>query len=131
MLTKRKRNEAQPSTSPSTPSGLFELEDTAGLYTPQDLGMFADRALLQGETDVRPATNLLEAVARGQAVLQGPRAAVRWPLAVGRTYERFLELPVVVVLAMMWVAGAALLGSIALALYWTGWVLVQLAAGAI
>ena len=131
MLTKRKRNEAQSSTSPSTPSGLFELEDTAGLYTPQDLGMFTDRALPQGETDDRPTTNLPEAVARGQAVLQGPRVAVRWPLAVGRTYERFLELPVPVVLAVLWVAGAALLGSIALALSSTGWVLVQLVAGSI
>src|SRR4028119_1912747 len=57
VLTKRKRNEAQPSTSSSLPSGLFELEDTAGLDTPQDLGMFTDRALLPGETDVRPRTN--------------------------------------------------------------------------
>jgi hypothetical protein len=93
--------------------------------------MFTDRALLQGETDDRPTTNLPEAVARGQAVLQGPRVAVRWPLAVGPTYERFLELPVVVVLAVMWMAGAALMGSITLALYWTGWVLVQLAVGPI
>ena len=53
------------------------------------------------------------------------------PLTVGQAYERFLELPVVVVLAVMWLAGAALLGSIGLALYWTGWVLVQLAAGPI
>ena len=85
----------------------------------------------QGETDVRPTKNLPEAVARGQAVLREPRAAVRWPLAIGRTYERFLELPVVFVLAALWIVGAALLGSIAVALYWTGWVLVQLAAGSI
>jgi len=85
----------------------------------------------QGETDVRPTTNLPEAVARGQAVPREPRAAVRWPLAVGRTYERFLELPPAFVLAALWMVGAALLGSIALALYWTGWVLVQLAAGPI
>jgi hypothetical protein len=38
-----------------------------------------------------------------------------------------LRLPPVVPLAALWVLGAALLGSIALALYWTGWVLVQLA----
>jgi hypothetical protein len=91
VLTKLKRNEAQPSTSSSLP----------------------------------------EALARGQAVPQGPRAAIRWPLAVGRTYERFLELPVPVVLAGLWVAGVALLGSIALALYWTDGVLVQLVAGSI
>jgi hypothetical protein len=82
-------------------------------------------------TGTYPTKNLPETVARGQAVLQEPRAAVRGPLAVGRTCERFLELPVVFVLAVMWLAGAALLGSIALALYWTGWVLVQLAAGPI
>ena len=131
MLTKLKRNEAQPSTSSSLPSGLFELEDTAGLDTPQDPGMFTDRALLQGETHVRPTTNLPEAVARGQAVPREPRAAVRWPPAIGRTYERFLELPQAFVLAVLWMVRATLLGSIALALYWTGWVLVQLAAGSI
>jgi hypothetical protein len=42
-----------------------------------------------------------------------------------------LELPVPVVLAVLWMVGAALLGSIALALYSTGWVLVQLVAGPI
>jgi hypothetical protein len=85
----------------------------------------------RGGTAVRPTTNLPQAVARGQAVRREPRAAVRWPLAVGRTYERFLELPQAFVLAVLWMVGAALLGSIALALYWTGWVLVQLAAGSI
>ena len=85
----------------------------------------------QGGTAVRPTTDRPQAVARGQAVRRKPRAAVRWPLAVGRTYERFLELPQAFVLAVLWMVGAALLGSIALALYWTGWVLVQLAAGSI
>ncbi len=33
------------------------------------------------------------------------------------SYERFLELPVAGMLAVMWVAGAALLGSCALTLY--------------
>ena len=82
-------------------------------------------------TGTDPTTNLPETVARGQVVLQEPRADIRWPLAVGRTYERFLELPQAFVLAVLWMVGAALLGSIALALYWTGWVLVQLAAGSI
>ena len=36
------------------------------------------------------------------------------------SYERFLELPVAGVLAVMWVAGAALLGSCALTLYLLG-----------
>ena len=82
-------------------------------------------------TGTAPTKTLPETVARGQAVLQEPRVAVRWPLALGRTYERFLELPVPVVLAVLWMVGAALLGSIALALYSTGWVLVQLVAGPI
>lgn len=42
-----------------------------------------------------------------------------------RFYDRFLELPVAVVLALMWVAGAALLGSCALALYLSGSLVVQ------
>ena len=83
------------------------------------------------DTRTDPTKTLPEAVARGQAVPREPRATVRWPLAVGRTYERFLELPQAFVLPALWMVGAALLGSIALALYWTGWVLVQLAAGSI
>jgi hypothetical protein len=58
---------------------------------------------------------------------QGARALL--PPTVGQAYERFLGLPVVVVLAVMWLAGAALLGSVALVLYSTGWALVRLAAG--
>ena len=76
-------------------------------------------------------TGFPETAARGEAVPREPRASARLPLSVGRTYERFLGLPPAFVLAVMWVAGAALLGSIALALYWTGWVLVQLVAGSI
>ena len=54
------------------------------------------------------------------------------PLSIRRTYERFLGLPpAAFVLAVMWVAGAAFLGSIALLLHSTGGALVQLAAGSI
>jgi hypothetical protein len=42
-----------------------------------------------------------------------------------------LELPPAFVLLVMWVAGAAILGSIALVLYWTVWALVRLVAGPI
>jgi hypothetical protein len=42
------------------------------------------------------------------------------------SYERFLELPVAGVLAVMWVAGAALLGSCALTLYLLGASLLQI-----
>ena len=39
---------------------------------------------------------------------------------IGRTYEWFLELPVPIVLAVMWLAGAAIigLGGLAFYLYW-------------
>jgi hypothetical protein len=42
------------------------------------------------------------------------------------SYERVLELPVAGVLAVMWVAGAALLGSCALTLYLLGSSLLQI-----
>lgn len=38
------------------------------------------------------------------------------PLA--RAYERFLELPVPIVLAALWLAGAAFMGACGLALYY-------------
>jgi hypothetical protein len=48
-------------------------------------------------------------------------------LSAVRSYEkRFLELPVAIVLAMMWVAGAALMGSCALTLYFLGSSLLQI-----
>ena len=49
---------------------------------------------------------------------------------IGRAYERFLGLPVWVVLSIMWVGGAALLGACALAVYVVASVLVGIAAGA-
>ncbi|MDQ3912356.1 MAG: hypothetical protein M3305_11440 [Actinomycetota bacterium] len=36
---------------------------------------------------------------------------------VGQTYERFLELPVAVVLAVLWLMGAVLEGTCVLALF--------------
>ena len=41
---------------------------------------------------------------------------------IGRTYEEFLELPLMVVLVAMWLVGGVLLGSYTLALYFA-WVL--------
>jgi hypothetical protein len=38
-------------------------------------------------------------------------------VAIGSAYERFLEMPVAFVLGVMWLAGAVLMGSCALALY--------------
>ena len=37
--------------------------------------------------------------------------------SIGRAYERFLELPVLVVLLVLWVAGVAMLGSVVLVAY--------------
>ncbi len=76
-------------------------------------------------------TGFPETAAGGEAVPQEPRAAADSPHAVGRTYERFLELPPAFVLAVMWLVGAALLGSIALVLYSTAWALVRSVAGSI
>jgi hypothetical protein len=39
--------------------------------------------------------------------------------ALGLVYERFLELPVPIVLAVMWLAGVALLSACGLALYYS------------
>ena len=50
---------------------------------------------------------------------------------IGRAYEWFLQLPVVIVLLVLWVGGVALLGSCALVLYWVGSVLVRSLAGSL
>jgi hypothetical protein len=50
---------------------------------------------------------------------------------VGEAYERFLQLSVALVLVVMWAVGAALLGSAALAGYWTAWALVRALTGSI
>jgi hypothetical protein len=76
-------------------------------------------------------TGFPETASRNEAVPEGSKSPARLPLSIGRAYERFLVLPPAFVLTVMWVAGVALLGSIALMLYSVGWVLVQLAAGSI
>jgi hypothetical protein len=38
-------------------------------------------------------------------------------LAKDRAFERFSEMPVVIVLTLLWIAGAALMGTCALVLY--------------
>jgi len=54
----------------------------------------------------------------------GGRLMLRVDLAQG--YERFLELPVPVVLALLWVVGVVLEVSCVASLYWNGLVLVRL-----
>jgi hypothetical protein len=39
----------------------------------------------------------------------------------GRTYERFLGLPVAVVVVVLWLVGTVLAGTCALAVYLGGW----------
>ncbi len=68
----------------------------------------------QVDMDAHPTKNLSETAARGETVPRKPRARARLPLTIGRAYERFLELPAVFVVAVMWMVGVALLGSIAL-----------------
>ena len=81
--------------------------------------------------DAHPTKNLSETTASGEAVPRKPRAPVRLPPTVCRTYERFLELPPVFVLAVLWTVGVTMLGSVTVVLYSTGWVLDQLVAGSV
>ena len=66
---------------------------------------------------------------RGGVPPKAPRARARFPAVVGEAYKRFLELPRALVLAVTWLAGAVLLGSAALAAYWSAWALVRALAG--
>ncbi len=50
---------------------------------------------------------------------------------VASAYEGFVELPPVVVMLVLWVAGAVLIGSCALVLYWVGSVVVRSLAGSL
>ena len=45
-------------------------------------------------------------------------AAPSLSAGMGRAYERFLEMPIAFVVVAMWLAGAALVGSCVLVLYW-------------
>jgi hypothetical protein len=86
----------------------------------------------QVDTSAHPTKDHRMAIAKGDGVTQKPGTRDRLPLKLGRAYERFWELPVVFVIAVLWMLGVVLLGSIALALYLIGWgVLVPLVAGAV
>jgi hypothetical protein len=76
--------------------------------------------------------NLAKKTSRCEAVPRNPRAQENGlPPTIGRAYVRFLELPPLIVLAMMWMVAVALLGSLALVMCLTAWVLVQVVAGPI
>lgn len=80
-----------------------------------------------------PSTkNLGKKTSRREAVPRNLRVQEdRLSPTVRRAYVRFLELPPLVALAMMWMVAVALFGSLALILCFTAWVLVQLLAGPI
>ena len=66
-----------------------------------------------------------------EAVPGAPRSHhARPPSRLWRSYERFLDLPVPLVLAAMWLAGAALLDSVGTALWLTARALARMAMGA-
>ena len=48
---------------------------------------------------------------------RSPASAAPLSVGAGRVYEGFLELPVALVLGVMWLAGAALVGLCALTFY--------------
>ena len=83
------------------------------------------------DMDAQPTSNVPETTARDEAPPQSRRSTPVRPLTIGQAYEQFLELPVVVVLAVLWIVGVALPGSIALVLHMIGTGLVQLVAGSI
>ncbi len=81
-------------------------------------------------------TNVLASTAQAEEIAEGStagasRIAAPTPRRMARAYEGFLELPVWVFLATMWVAGATLLGSCALVVYMVGSVLLRAVVGSL
>jgi hypothetical protein len=67
--------------------------------------------------EVSEATAPIEATPPAPTVRPRTSSAAPLSVGIGRVYERFLEMPTVFVLGMMWLAGVALLGSCALVVY--------------
>jgi hypothetical protein len=61
--------------------------------------------------------NVDQAAINTRAKKTSVKAPPSIPSVIGRAYEGFLELPALVVLGMMWVAGVAMLGLCALVAY--------------
>jgi hypothetical protein len=61
--------------------------------------------------------NVEQAAINTRARKASVEAATSSPSIIGRDYEGFLELPVLVVLGVLWVAGVAMLGSALLLAY--------------
>jgi hypothetical protein len=58
-----------------------------------------------------------EVTAKATAVPAPRTFSALLSMGIDRAFERFLEMPVVIVLSMLWFAGATLIGSCALVLY--------------
>jgi hypothetical protein len=78
------------------------------------------------DINVFKSTTQAERIAAGSSSTATPA-----PKLMARAYEGFLGLPVLVVLAVMWGAGAALLGSFALVVYMVGSVLLRTVVGSL
>jgi hypothetical protein len=76
--------------------------------------------------------NVFKSAAQAEGIAAGSSStATPAPKLMARAYEGFLGLPVLMVLAVMWVAGAALLGSGALVVYMVGSVLLRTVVGSL
>ena len=64
-------------------------------------------------------------VSKLRVIFKGPRVKH----TIGQVYERFLKLPVPLVLAVLWFAGLVILGSLGLVLYVYGASLVRILTG--
>ena len=74
--------------------------------------------------------NVFASTAEAAGIAAGSSStAAPTPNRMSRAYERFLGMPVWVVLAAMWVGGVALLGTCALTLYMVGSVLLRAVVG--
>jgi hypothetical protein len=69
--------------------------------------------------------------AGSEAAPTTPTAPTPISAGIGRAYEWFLQLPVGILLTVLWVAGAAVIGSCALVLYVAGAELVRSLAGSL
>lgn len=74
-------------------------------------------------TSIRPRSGQDSRRVADEGRAPSGRAGHDWVLV--RAYERFFDLPVVLVVVALWLVGVALLGSCALALYLLGSLLVQ------
>jgi hypothetical protein len=68
-------------------------------------------------TNESPPATVVKVSAETPVRPRSSSAARPLSVGMGSAYERFLDTPVAIVLGVMWLAGAALMGSWALVLY--------------